>query len=129
MRNLQSLDCHVTGSRAGHSRLPFWKGFANLGSAGHTAMEPAWFCINTHMNSSTGCKSSENMKGQEGHVLSAKLEFIAPCFTLSHRSLAVSAALRYEPCLSFWLGLFGFFGGLFGFSLSLLGSYLFLVLA
>ena len=123
MRNLQSLDCHLISSRASHSRLPFWKGFVNLGIAGHTAMKPAWFCVYTHhefehwvqaaKKTKQTKKTGKDMKRQEGQVLSAKVEFIAPRFTLSHCSLAVSAALGYEPCLSFWLrfvwGLVGLF--------------------
>ena len=105
MRNLQSLDCHLISSRASHSRLPFWKGFVNLGIAGHTAMKPAWFCVYTHhefehwvqaaKKTKQTKKTGKDMKRQEGQVLSAKVEFIAPRFTLSHCSLAVSATLGY----------------------------------
>ena len=54
------------------------------------------------------------MKGQEGHVLSAKAEFIAPSFTLSHRFLGCLSLLEVRTLPSFLVGFVLGFGVLFG---------------
>ena len=71
----------------------------------------------------------ENMKGQEGHALSAKVEFIAPSFTLSHRIFGCLSLLEVRTLPPFLVGFVLGFWVLFGPSRLLLGSYLSLLLA
>ena len=66
------------------------------------------------LTSPCGGNIKENMKGQEGHVLSAKAEFIAPSFTLSHRFLGCLSLLEVRTLPSFLVGFVLGFGVLFG---------------
>ena len=78
------------------------------------------------MNSGSGCKSyylpaekqernmNENMKGQDGDVLSAKAEFIAPRFTLSHRFFGCLSHLEVRTLPAFLVGFVLGFWVLFG---------------
>ena len=57
-----------------------------------------------------GAITKENMKGQEGHVLSAKDEFIAPSFTLSHHVFGCLNLLEVRTLLPFLVGFVWGFG-------------------
>ena len=52
----------------------------------------------------------ENMKGQEGDVLSGMAEFIAPRFTLFHRFLGCLSHLEVRTLPAFLVGLVCVFG-------------------
>ena len=76
-----------------------------------------------------GGNIKENMKGQEGHVLSAKAEFIAPSFILSHRFFGCLSLLEVRTLPPFLVGFVLGFGGCLVLLGLLLGSYLSLLLA
>ena len=59
---------------------------------------------------------NENMKGQDGDVLSAKAEFIAPRFTLSHCLFGCLSHFEVRTLPAFLVGLVGCLGVVWGFS-------------